>query len=507
VAQPFPSTVKASVLDAKHPDWTSNAGTWETVSLLCEGGAHLKSKAGLFLIRRPKEPNEVYEARLQMFTYQNILGTIAGWYESALFRRDPEIDLPAEDAFLKGFLENCDRQGTTFVDLFRRVFRYMLLYQNAYVLLDLPARVSTPENYAEQVAAGLLDPYLVAYAPLNIINWKMDPWGNLEWAVIATEHIEQGFLADVAVCIERWNYFSTQEFAVYERRTKVGEREKKDEAVLLDSGIHALAAAKRVPICRLSIADTLWIGNRTHLQLIDHINTDNTYKWALFVANLAMPVIITDDEITNVTLSELGYFKLGKGSSVSYAEPGGVSFERSAQRLDSLREEAYRQAYLQAQGRSAAATPAMQSGYSKELDMMPAHDVLNDFGDRVRAGMKSVLRDVLTARGGLLGKADDAEPITVRGFSFDEADTEKEVLDTEAVRRLALPSDTLDLILAKRVATAALGDVEQSVRDKVMKELESAPPKSDRDAAEKEERLKEMENAMGGAAAGGFGGE
>ena len=117
-------------LDAKHPEYTANARAWEDLGLLYCGGHALKAQASRFLVKRPKELSDVYSARLQRFTYQNILGTALGWYQAAMFETDPDIIVKREggdaneeeQAFYSRFLNDCDKGGTSFVDLYRRVF-------------------------------------------------------------------------------------------------------------------------------------------------------------------------------------------------------------------------------------------------------------------------------------------------------------------------------------------------------------------------------------------------
>ena len=54
-------------LTQKHPVWSEMQAYWREIDLLYRGGRALKQQAATFLIKRPKEPAKIYEARLQQF--------------------------------------------------------------------------------------------------------------------------------------------------------------------------------------------------------------------------------------------------------------------------------------------------------------------------------------------------------------------------------------------------------------------------------------------------------
>lgn len=495
------TTLPVKLLDARHPDYAANAACWDNIDLLYRGGHTLKNQAARFLVKRPKELPEVYEARAGRFTYQNILGTALGWYQAAMFTDDPDILIRRGEAEIDGdrgdfyarFLEDCNRAGRTFTDLFRDVFLHLMLYRSTLILTDLPKMERQPATLAEQKAAGALDPYLVLYEPRQVINWETDAYGNLAWVVIATTAERRQFAQDAAV-VDRWYYFDRSEYRVYESQRKKDSREKSETASLVDSGPHALAEAGRVPARWVQIPDALWLANRAYLQVIDHLNQDNSYAWALFMANLPVPVIKGDYE-QPPTVSETAFIQLPENGAFEWAEPSGSSFQHSAARIASLREEIYRQLYLQAQGRSTEATPAAQSGYSKEMDMAPSRDVLNGFGDVLRAAMLSVLIDVAAIR----GEADLA--FDVRGFTFDDDDAADELATAEAAIGLNIPSDTLEKEIQKRVARVLLKDARPDVIQKVEGEIDAAPGKEERARQAMEQQRSAVRASLQGAVA------
>jgi hypothetical protein len=360
------------------------------------------------------------------------MGQIVGWYVGSLFRRNPNIDIPegADKWYSDTFLENCDRAGHSYNDFFRDVFRNLILFKYCFVLTDRPHADLQPVSRADEQGMGLDQPYLVCYDPRDVINWQGDQDGTLRWVVLKVETEESEFLGD-AVNVVRWYYYDRQKYQIWEYRKKQTEAVEPsvtildpygnrldltaNRAELVDDGPHSLAKANRVPLRLVEVKDEYWIANRVYLQLLDHLNQDNSLGWALFMANPSMPAIFSDHDIGPQTMSEAGFLKFRREDRFEWTEPNGNSFDHSAKRLDRLREEIYRTAYLQAQGKTSTASASSASGYSKELDMMPANDALNAYGDVMIPAMQNAFADVVVARGG----DEHRTTMDVNGFRFE----------------------------------------------------------------------------------------
>ena len=496
MATEYADTVRVEQLDRKHPIWREQNIAWDDYEVLHAGGMRIEKEASRFLAKRAKEPDDVYRARLKKFTYTNLVGTILGWYQSKLFRRNPEIDIARLDEmgkalegelpvdqqkFFKRFMENADRKGTSFTDVWRDIFRDLMLYRRAYLLMDLPA--SEPgqfRNLAEQLRSGALDPYLSVWNPSQVINWSDDQHGNLEWAVLKT-CTEKRTVFGPVICVERWTILDQATIAVYEREAEMGANEKPEVARLVVAPRpHLLSAEHRLPLYRLEIPEVLWIADRISLPARDHLNTENALTWALLTNNLAIPIISGRLDEKSLQMSEVGAWLFPEGTTMQFAEQSGSSFNISLSRLDGVREEIYRAAYLMDQGRSSQATPAAQSGISKQADKEPANDVLNAFGDVIRTAMQRVLSDVAVVRDYPSVGAD------VRGLSFDGDDPAIEMDLITAARALNIPSERLDKELLKRVARLLIPDANQTLLDEVVADIEKAEPRQDREMASKQ---------------------
>src|SRR5215471_4827502 len=152
-APPTSQGIPVDSLNREHPIVSEYKKTWALIALLYEGGAKIKASAEVVLRRKAKELEELYRARKEALTYQNVLGSGVDYYLACIFESEPEMDtgfrqpdgsieggeLAADQkAFYDAFKKNCDRQTNSFVQMFRDVLLDVLLYRNSWILLDLP---------------------------------------------------------------------------------------------------------------------------------------------------------------------------------------------------------------------------------------------------------------------------------------------------------------------------------------------------------------------------------
>ena len=65
---------------------------WRRYRDLYAGGEQFRLNAAEYLLRRQKEPLEVYQERLARVFYENYLGSIVDWYAATLVRREPILE-------------------------------------------------------------------------------------------------------------------------------------------------------------------------------------------------------------------------------------------------------------------------------------------------------------------------------------------------------------------------------------------------------------------------------
>lgn len=227
----------------EHPEYAARKAVWRKYRDLYSGGEMIREHAGEYLMRRQKEPMEVYNERLSRVFYENYAGSIIDWFGATLFRREPvmQFDGGAERdrAFFHAFAEDCDLRGTTFTDFFRKQFIDCLVFGSSYILIDFPKIGGPASNRAEEDASGASRAYLVGYAPEHLINWSTDERGALEWAVLRSSQLRKASAgSDTWVEETTWVSYDREEYQVF--RSQSGDGVNR-EPELVSRGRHALA--------------------------------------------------------------------------------------------------------------------------------------------------------------------------------------------------------------------------------------------------------------------------
>jgi hypothetical protein len=320
----------------------------------------------------------------------------------------------------------------------------------------------------------------VVYEPQEVYNWCEDDFGVLEWVVIHCKSVQQQF-AKPPITVKRWYYYDRFEFRIYQETSSQSSPMQADKsAILIAQGRHAFSEYETVPVLQVAVPTGMWLANRVMPQVKSHINNENAYDWSLQQSNLAMPVL-TGNIREVPTISAGGYIQLPEGATISWTEPPGGAYERSEIRINTLREEIYRQMFLLAQSRSNQDTPTMQSGISKEMDMVPATHIQNFLGDLLRVNMQKVMNNIARFR-------QDAIEWDVRGFQFISNPAELEMNRGQQFLGLMVPSVTAEKENFKICARARFRDINTEKMQLIEEEIDAAPTMEEKAAMEEEKQ-------------------
>lgn len=456
------------LLNREHPAYRANREMWQRYEDFYVGGEQLRRNASLYLVRRQKEPSDVYQERVSRVFYENYLGSIVDWYAATLFRNEPIIRLDGASEFYSEFLADADLEGRSYLEFCRRAFIQALVYRGSYALIDFPRVTAPVETRAEEDALGKSRAYLVSYSPAELIHWKVDRHGNFEWVVLRTEASYQPeFLSDEEVVERRWTYYDKQNFRVYAQIQRSSQEDvRPPEAALIDEGRHALAEARRVPLVKLEVTEGLWLANKAALLQQEHFNKSNALSWALHMGLFAMPVIYSEREWHQIA-GEAYYIQLGPEDKFGWTEPEGHVYRLAAENLERLKDEVYRVCYLMTQAAGREARSLVLSAASKQRDQIVTHEVLRAYGDLVKGFMQQTLRLIAAAR------QDDVK-VEVSGLDqFDVKDFTEELANAQVLRDLVTGSSTFTREMQKRLALKYLEDGTQELKNKVAGEIDN----------------------------------
>jgi hypothetical protein len=450
-------------INREHPEYVARKAMWKQYKDLYAGGEQMRANASEYLIRRHKEPAEIYQERLSRVFYENYIGSIIDWYAATLMRREPILMFEGNDAgareFFTNFAEDCDLKGTNLSEFFRQRLVQTLVCGQSFIVVDFPRSERPARTRAEEDATGRSRAFLVDYGPDEVINWSYDQTGGLEWAVVRTSCLQQSKVTDTKWEREtRWVYYDREHFEIY---CKGGEGK---EVSLIGEGAHGLASLRRVPVFELRVSDGLWLMNKAALVQLEHFNKSNALSWALTMGLFAMPVVYSERE-WNQIVGESYYIQLGPEDRFGWTEPEGHVYQIAADNLVRLKDEIYRVCYLMSQ----ANTPGeeiRQSGLSKQRDFSITQEVLRAYGDAVKEIMKQVLRAIAAAR-------QDSMLVDVSGLDeFDIGDFSNELDDAKKLLEMGIASETLKKQVFKKLAFKYLCDVRQDIKNQVALEIE-----------------------------------
>jgi len=455
-------------INHEHPEYAAKRAMWSVYRDLYAGGEQFKLNADRYLVRRQKEPGDVYAERLSRCFYENYIGSIVDWYTATLFRREPVLTFEGANEgakkFFGTFIEDCDLKGTHLAEFFRRQFIEALVCGKSFTLVDFPRLTRPAGTRAEEDERGASRAYLVSYAADELINWSYDEHGHYEWVVLRTESLQKAKIEDSAwVKQTRWVYYDKENYRIYERR---GHGTDRGEIQLVAEGRHGLAKQARVPLMELRVSEGLWLVNKAGSLQLEHFNKSNALGWALTMGLFAMPVVYSERD-WNQVMGESYYIQLGPQDRFGWTEPEGHVYQIAADNLARLQEEIYRVCYVTHAGGSSAGSTT-QSGLSKQRDFAITQEVLRAYGDAVKEAMKRVLRAIESAR-------EDGLGVDVSGMDeFDIGDFGTELDDAERLLKLGIESPTLQKQVFKKLAFQFLCDVRQEVKDQIGREIDQS---------------------------------
>ncbi len=454
-------------IDREHPEFRRQKLMWRMYRDLYSGGHEFKHRAAEYLLRRQKEPLDVYGERLQRAFYQNYIGSIVDWYAATLFRREPSLQLEGGietgRSFLTELADDCDLRGSNLSSFFRQCLTDALVAGRSHILIDFPRPTKLPANRAEEEAEGLSRAYLVRYQAEDLINWSLDDRGEYDWVVLRQSIRKQPSVnSNETVDETYWQYFDRTEYRIYRR---VAREHQQTDIQLVAEGVHSLAREKRVPLLTLELSQGLWLMNKAaHLQL-EHFNKSNALGWAITMGLFAMPVVYSDRE-WNQIVGESYYIQLGPQDRFGWTEPDGKVYQIAAANLETLKEEIYRVCYLsQASGEMVGGHA--QSALSKQLDFTITQEVLRAYGAAVKENIQKVFSAVSDAR---------EDGVTVMVSGLDEADITDfamELNNATSLLQVGIESPTLKRQIFQRLALKYVSDARQEMKDEIAREIDA----------------------------------
>jgi len=178
-------TLKKALLQT-HPEYAANITSWELFRDAYEGGGGFKD--GSHIDRYGNEGEDKYKRRQALAYYINYCQPIIDTNLGYLFKQ--KVVRTTTDADVIEFHKKATLSGELDIDAFmERVSQEAQIYGHVWIAVDVPT--DTVETKAQEIEAGIR-PYAYTIPPTNVLDWKADERGDIEWVKAKEYYTENG---------------------------------------------------------------------------------------------------------------------------------------------------------------------------------------------------------------------------------------------------------------------------------------------------------------------------
>ncbi len=164
---------------------------------------------GGYIDKYPRESDEKYQVRQSIAYYTNLFAPNVNRYIGYIYKNKPIRT--TKNQFIQKIFDDCDNRGNS-IDVFISSFAKEAKVRGVgLILIDMPKDI--PTTLEEQIKNRAL-PYLVNIAPENIIEYKIDKFGNFEYIKFAD--ILDLSTPDNPQIVNIERYYDTAKWIVYQ---------------------------------------------------------------------------------------------------------------------------------------------------------------------------------------------------------------------------------------------------------------------------------------------------
>jgi hypothetical protein len=472
---------------------------------LYQGGYGILQNSGKYLTQLVGEAEDRYRERCRITSYQPFFAHVVNAFATALFGQPLDVK-PAADAsnpdtpgelpdptLYHAFQKDCDKAGTTFLDLMKALLITALKKRSAIVHLDFPAPGDVePKNKAEEDAMGSDRVYAYEVPVEQLIDWE-DGKDGLVWATLHWKEIpREGPFGLRDTVVEHFKIWQMKDgvavWRQFDVRYPVNGPVPNPEQEIPETS-NGKTSFKRIPLLKLTLPIGLWTGNMIGPQCREHfqrrsslIGSQNrslcAIPWVALGPSIgaegdAIPAEITQNESRGddpvKQFKSRGYVVLGSDDKIGFAEPLGHCYELVDKQLDRLRDAIFSVASQMAASITGSSSTALgRSGLSKQKDTESTAKVLGELGSKVRQFAALVYRTISEARG---------EDViwTAHGLDSYELEEREQILQEGiSLDQVSIPSTTFKKHHKFQTAKKLLGvGTDPATLDQIKLEIES----------------------------------
>lgn len=510
-----PAELDLQKLNSTHPDYETEEH--ESLSLIYKGGFEIlrPDNAKRFIPMTERHP-AAYEQKLQCASYTNMFAKHVDMFATQTFNKVLDVRVKGADTLPDVFAEFVNRatlDGDSLQAVLKQKLTSMMVHKWVLVGADVPSTDVVPLNKAqEQALKKSRTPYLYNIPNTALLDWELNPDGTF-----ASCKLKKTYFAPVSPFESREKMFTdfkiwwmAQGFAhwvIYRVEHSKGQAPVGNATLL---GGANKTTFKRIPILRLEVPASLWLGNLIGPMCADHFRMQSSFYFSEQRSLYATPIYkmgappedggtaVDDNEQRNNdasdTMASRGITTIGENDDMFYLEPSGSCYTLMHQQLQDKQDDVARTCNQMAHTIQSKKGGAAKSAESKMADSDATEIILEEYGREASEAARRILELV-------------ASIINQEGLEWDVKGlcdytvTDREKLIAEALVMPQLVSSinapTFQENYMQQLALAILHKAPKEVEQKIVKEIAQAVKNGDLPMTHEEEAEDDGEDSSG----------
>lgn len=464
------------------------------------GGKRFEKRIQRFLPQNQGESNPKYNKRLQQAPFRSYIGPIIDKFAALLLSSPPNAQVLGEDEaqtepeeFWLKWRDDVDGSGADCREFFREQFSNALMKKRALWVINKPQ--GEVDNKKEWDELGMGNVSLKGLESQDVLNWKTDSVGRLEWLV----HFESELVQELPTEEQNktratWTIYDRQKTDTYSIvfDTKKGLKEK-DDVPLVSSVLHGL---DELPIICLVIPDGLWVAERLYSAQLEHFRLSAALSWSFKASCYAMPMFRTQDgkppamgEGNAIVLSAKS--EDGGEEGVEWLVPPTNHIDAMRAEIADQKDEIYRVVHQMADSASNSAAATSRSALSKVQDTKSTNIILESYSTLLRDAIQKTYRLAARLRG------EDIDWVITGLDRYEGIDLPSLIEVVEGVA-VSIESETFHVEVQSLVVDELLTNIDEQTRGKIRDEIKAGVAEKKKLQREQEQQRLALMHGLGG---------
>ena len=419
-------------------------------------------ETGEYIIPHPRESIEKYVRRKNMSYYINYVKPIIDAHVNPIFKVEPTRQGMSNTYSL--FINDVDGNNTSLTRFMKKVAINAKLHGVQFIVMDMEQIDSNEIITESDIINRRLYPYLYSISPSQVSNWSTDKYGKINCIsyCISTKEIDED--GNIKTIMEEWTWTNTSCRRIIDGVTTkftnhlgmipvipvYGVINATDD-LIPQSDLYGIA---RTSLALMNACSELRERNRQQaFSLLTYpIGDDDDYE--------------SGDEPISIGTADMLMYRASHSGRPEFITPPTDSSDMLMSEIQMMIREIYRQANMQFVTQEQVSNV---SGLAKAYDNLQLYETINELVE----GIQSVEKKLAKLFGFYMGENMDNFS-AVYNHEFGVSDVASTLANATTTLALNI-CEGLNYETKRKVVRSMLNDVDPTVLDNVLKELESMP--------------------------------